>query len=185
MVYYFDDGDVACFNGHSFRLDKKTGYYLSSAIIDGTRRKRLHVYVWEYYNGKVPSKMHVHHIDGDKRNNEIENLVLLSAEEHERIHGNTLSAERRKQMGENVVKNAMPKAKEWHSTAEGKAWHSQQAKNTAKNLSVMVYECSNCGALFETKKRFNENQNRFCSNRCKAAYRRKSGLDDIVKICER
>ena len=54
------------FNGKMFTRDEDTGYYLcSSKSADGSR-KRMHVYVWEYYNGFVPSGYHVHHKDEDK-----------------------------------------------------------------------------------------------------------------------
>lgn len=38
MVQYVDDGDLACFDGLSFRRDKKTGYFLNAKT-----HKRLHV----------------------------------------------------------------------------------------------------------------------------------------------
>ena len=85
MVQYFDNGDLACFDGLSFRRDKRTGYFLNS-----TTHKRLHVYVWEHYNGEVPKGYHIHHKDHDKNNNEIENLVLLSASEHASLHGDSV-----------------------------------------------------------------------------------------------
>lgn len=30
MIEYFDNGDVAVFDGYTFRRDKKTGYFLSA-----------------------------------------------------------------------------------------------------------------------------------------------------------
>ena len=57
-IQYFDDGDVACFDGLSFRKDKRTGYYLNAKT-----HKRLHVYVWESVNGPVPSGYCIHHKD--------------------------------------------------------------------------------------------------------------------------
>ena len=36
------------FNGLKFTRDDKTGYYLNSTI-----RKRMHRYVWEFYNGQI------------------------------------------------------------------------------------------------------------------------------------
>lgn len=91
MVQYFDNGDLACFDGLSFRRNKRTGYFLNAKT-----HKRLHVYVWEYYNGcEVPKGYHIHHKDHDKNNNEIENLALLSASEHASLHGNSWSEERK------------------------------------------------------------------------------------------
>ena len=183
VIQYFDGGDVACVDEYSFRRDKKTGYYLSSKKIGG-KRKRLHVYVWEKINGHVPKGMHVHHMDGDKANNEPKNLVLLTRKEHEMLHGKTLPKERRQFLANNVTKNAMPKAKAWHASDEGAKWHSEHAKRTQANLCELEYTCTFCGGSFFSKKRYNDGQNRFCSNRCKSAYRRKTGEDDVIKICE-
>ncbi len=181
MVQYVDDGDLACFDGLSFRRDKKTGYFLNAKT-----HKRLHVYVWEYYNGsEVPKGYNVHHKNFDKNNNEIENLVLMTAKEHSNLHGSSWSEERREWARENLAKNARPKASKWHGSEEGKKWHSQHAIETFKNMPLKSYRCTFCGKEFETKATYGENKNRFCSNKCKSAYRRKMGFDNVTKICER
>ena len=53
------------FNGLKFTRDDKTGYYLNSTI-----EKRMHRYVWEFYNGPIPKGYDIHHKDEDKANNE-------------------------------------------------------------------------------------------------------------------
>ena len=46
-----------------------------------------HVYVWEQHNGHaVPDGHDLHHIDGDKLNNVVGNLLLVTPVEHKRIH---------------------------------------------------------------------------------------------------
>lgn len=180
MVQYFDNGDLACFDGLSFRRDKRTGYYLNSTI-----HKRLHVYVWEHYNGEVPKGYHIHHKDHDKNNNEIENLVLLSAHEHQTLHGNSWSEKRREWARQNLIDNARPKASEWHGSEEGKKWHSEHGKAVQANLPMLKFVCSFCGKEFETKYNYKDATIKFCSNNCRAANRRKLGVDDIEKICER
>lgn len=45
-----------------------------------------HDKVWAANNGEIPFGMIVHHIDGDKRNNDIQNLKLMSVKEHNRLH---------------------------------------------------------------------------------------------------
>ncbi len=46
-----------------------------------------HVEVWERHHGRrLPSGLQVHHIDGDKRNNDPDNLLAVDPLTHKRIH---------------------------------------------------------------------------------------------------
>ena len=46
-----------------------------------------HIYVCEQFLGRKLNKNEVvHHIDGDKQNNNIENLIALTQEEHSKVH---------------------------------------------------------------------------------------------------
>lgn len=53
---------------------------------DGKRLRMEHCLVWEEHYGKIPEGMQIHHIDGDKTNNDISNLQLVTPLEHKRIH---------------------------------------------------------------------------------------------------
>lgn len=53
------------------------------------RREFVHRLVWMEHNGPIPEGFHVHHKDGDKTNNEISNLELLSDSMHAREHNDS------------------------------------------------------------------------------------------------
>ena len=62
-----------------------SGYY-SVKDKEGNRRP-LHRLIFEdFYNIKLPNNIHVHHVDGNKLNNEIWNLIPLTNKEHAHIH---------------------------------------------------------------------------------------------------
>ena len=54
---------------------------------DGTGKSRMqHVIVWESEFGPVPDGHCIHHVNGDKQDNRIENLACLDHTTHKRIH---------------------------------------------------------------------------------------------------
>lgn len=195
MVQYVDNGDVAVFNNMTFRRDKRTNYYLSSRLM-GDKRKRLHVAVWEYYNGDVPDGYDVHHKEQDKLKNDIDDLELLESKAHKKWHDENIPQERLEKVRKNLAEKARPKASEWHKSEAGRKWHSEQSKKAWENKSnelrhgkkerikSSTFQCDMCNKEFISLKDYNAGQNKFCSNKCKSAFRRKSGLDNIVKICE-
>lgn len=173
------DDKYKYFNGSVYTRDEKTGYYLSSNKV-GNKRKRLHRVVWEFYNGNIPNGFDVHHIDHDKGNNIIENLELISKSEHSKRHGKELTTEQRQKLRTNLVNKAMPKAKAWHSSPEGLAWHKEHYLEISKSIKEKEYVCENCKKTYY-KKPFGKN--RFCSNACKSAYRRNNKLDNVDIVC--
>lgn len=57
------------------------GMYNTKGIENKTYR-RLHRVVWEAFNGPIPKGMQVDHKDGNKKNNRLDNLQLLTAKQN-------------------------------------------------------------------------------------------------------
>ena len=45
-----------------------------------------HCVVWEKHYGPIPKGMQIHHKDGNKQNNNIDNLILVDTITHKRLH---------------------------------------------------------------------------------------------------
>lgn len=54
--------------------------------LSDTVTKDEHILVWIEHNGIIPEGMVIHHIDRDKSNNDINNLIMLSRAEHASLH---------------------------------------------------------------------------------------------------
>lgn len=157
------------YHGVRFCRDDKTGYYLNSTI-----RKRLHRYIWEQEVGAIPKGCHIHHIDGDKSHNTLDNLAIITASGHARLHG---QEEHRKEVGRQNIKKAIQAAPAWHHSEAGKKWHSEHMQGFKPPTHRM--RCEQCGAEFD-----GIHQSRFCSGKCKSKWRRDHHLDDVEKVCE-
>ena len=162
---------VQKFNGESY-------YYCGSYF--QRKGKRLHRMVWEYHNGEIPKGYHVHHIDENRHNNDISNLTLMLGAQHLSEHMND---EKRKEVARESIKHAIAVAPEWHRSEEGKKWHSKQGKEAWEKREHKTYTCDYCGREFATKSVYGNNSNHFCSNNCKSAFRRASGVDNEERTC--
>lgn len=170
------------FDNQKFTLDEKTGYYLKST----KPRKRLHIYIWEYYNGPVPKGHQIHHKDFNKNNNDISNLECIPRAKHIKIHSDihTWSKERLEKARKNIEENARPAATKWHKSEKGREWHKEHYKESlGKTQSKKVKKkCIICGKEYEVSVNRAYNS-KFCSNNCKTRYRRLLGVDNVEKVC--
>lgn len=148
---------VQKFNGES--------YYFCGTYFQ-RKGKRLHRAVWEYHNGEIPEGYHVHHVDENRKNNDISNLALIDGKKHCSLHG-TEKAD----ISRNNVKIARQASREWHGSENGRSWHSEHAKKNWKKAPIRSYVCDFCGKEFYTKHAYGELQHHFCGNNCKAKFR--------------
>ena len=135
-------------------------------------REALHREVYKAHHGPIPDGWHVHHIDGDPGNNDPDNLAALPASAHHEHHGHDRpsvppSAE------------ALALAAEWHRSPEGRAWHREHAKALWETRQARTIACEQCGTEFDDISL----HAKFCSNNCKSAARRASGVDDEGRLC--
>ena len=136
-------------------------YYSGWIKKDGKQiKKRLHVFVWEWNNGKTPAGYHIHHIDGDFNNNKLSNLGCIKGFDHLSNHAKNASDEV-KRIRLQALEDNRDKAAEWHGSEAGHLWHSEHFKHTIGCNEIAF--CKECGKEFTKKVKRAE----FCSVRCK------------------
>ncbi len=62
------------------------GYYYITSTAEGNFKQLLHRLIFEDFYGPIPEGCVIHHKDGNKTNNCIMNLQLLTESEHHRQH---------------------------------------------------------------------------------------------------
>lgn len=65
----------------------KEGYVIMYKYENGRQVTMMqHIFIYEQVHGKVPKDYHVHHINGVRNDNRIENLMCVDCSTHKRIH---------------------------------------------------------------------------------------------------
>lgn len=170
--------DKVTYKGKVYRKDG-SGYYRSAP-----NSVALHRVIWEETNGPIPEGYQIHHIDRNPTNNDVSNLMCVSVDEHIEIHRKILTQEERDWSRDNLINNANPASKAWHRSEKGRQWHREHAlQNRANGCYHKELICSFCGKHYIGEP-YSNNGNHFCSNKCKVAYRRASGIDDEPRVCE-
>lgn len=139
------------FNSRKYFHNPKSGYYENKIQIDGKRKSiRLHRAIYEFYTEEAIQKgYHVHHKDGNKDNNDISNLELLSSSEHAKKHGKETSSRWKTPYMQEASRRGREKTKEWHASEDGKKWHSEHQKEYIAKLHISKI-CPDCGREFKT-----------------------------------
>lgn len=178
--------ETVVYNGFKFnrypnsKHESNRRYYKGWVVLNGVRKKQyLHRYMWELAHGEIPKGYHVHHVDGNHDNNSLDNLALVLGKQHVTYHGKNRSAETEEKC-EKALRDSSDKAAAWHRSAEGSAWHSQNAKKQMERREYKEYTCVNCGKTFTSRAIQGK---KFCSNNCKSAWRRLSHVDDEERTC--
>ena len=162
---------IQIFNGRTYY--QYEGRYFTSHI------RKMHRDVWSFYNGEIPKGHHIHHIDGDVTNNDISNLELMEASAHLRMEGIKRHKEN-PEWSKQFHAKGIEMAKEWHKSTEGREWHKQHGVEAYAKRTPVLMVCQKCHKEYETTKMANS---KFCSNNCKSASRKASGVDDVKRIC--
>lgn len=64
-------------------IDHHTGYQVMTVRKHGIQKQlRVHRFVWECFKGEIPEDLVINHIDGDKHNNRLENLEIVTTQEN-------------------------------------------------------------------------------------------------------
>lgn len=175
--------DYVIVDGIYFYKENKSGYYLGNVKIPNRKRRypmRLHNYIWQKYNGDIPKGYHVHHVDENKENNDISNLELLPSYAHLSLH----AKENADLARENMLNVAQLAAAQWHSSEEGKEYHSNHYEQYTREkwMKPIVKVCEICGKEYITNQA-SAWKSKYCSNNCKATARRRSGTDKVPYTC--
>lgn len=136
---------------------KQTGYYQSTTAIDG-RRQWLHRYTYEREVGAIPEGCHVHHKNGDRDNNEIENLACLEGAAHRREHLSDATA--RGRTPESLARLAEMR---WLAASARRGLYVGPRKQRKGLVRKVV--CNTCRTEFELKKT-DSDRTVYCSEKC-------------------
>jgi len=174
------------YNGITFRRypessNKTVREYFRATPYTGAPCMYLHREIWKHHNGSIPNKHVIHHVDGDKTNNDIENLICVPKTMHISQHSKEWFTDPVNKTNSNAhLDKIRPMTKDWHASEEGHIWHSNNAKTSLCTIPETLHICDFCGDEYMSVEHGN---NKFCSNKCKAAARRESGIDDVDRIC--
>ena len=112
--------------------------------LPGRKHAYEHRLVWEREFGPIPDGHHVHHKNGNKRDNRIENLELLKSSDHHSHH-----------------------FLEQGATPEHKARARKNVMSAWSAMPVLDLTCVVCGSFFQKKQHLTRGAAKYCSGSCR------------------
>lgn len=177
-----DDVETVEWGGKTWRRYPSSNSVSHRRYFSGRTTDRpiwLHRAVWAAAHGEIPTGHHIHHIDGDTGNNAVENLECLTPKQHAAKHPWT--EERIDRIADHLDR-CRRLANVWHASEAGIEFHRRIGALAYEKFEPSSKRCEQCECEFETGAI--GNRDRFCSNKCRAAHRRASGVDDVERACE-
>lgn len=149
-----------------FHKDNNTGYWVNTSTGKNIRLHRERLRIELGLTQEQMKRYDVHHIDGNKDNNDIHNLQLINKVKHVTIHAKT-------QVNEKIIKVCEYCGEEYQSSSN--VAHKQRfcsAKCKARyrrvnGLNNTIRICKNCGKEFICD---NTSKKVFCTRSCAGKY---------------
>ena len=178
--------ETVTFNGRRYRRYPESENPSDRKYFRTTYAKRsptyLHRDIWEFYRGPIPEGFDVHHKDEDPGNNALGNFECIPLGDHRSMHATAWHADPYNRIGQLALLDSIrPLTKAWHASPEGREKHREIGAQAYAQFVPVGKPCEQCGKMFNPRKI--GNQDRFCSNACKSAWRRASGVDDETRNC--
>ena len=146
------------FKGQKYRL---SGNYYRRNVWGSKGPSNLHRAVWEDANGPITKGYEIHHIDGNHFNNDLANLEIMPASDHQRMHALArVASGELKPPG----KLARKRAAVWHASDDGRQWHSKHGRATWTNRKWTECACVMCGQRFMSPY---PTRSMYCHKNCK------------------
>lgn len=149
-----------------FHKDNNTGYWVNTSTGKNIRLHRERLRIELGLTQEQMKRYDVHHIDGNKDNNDIHNLQLINKVKHATIHAKT-------QVNEKIIKVCEYCGEEYQSSsnvAHKQRFCSAKCKaryRRANGLNNTIRICKNCGKEFICD---NTSKKVFCTRSCAGKY---------------